>query len=127
MAIPVTLLYGGISALIVVVLGINVSRLRIMTKTHVSKPPPKELIRPIRAHANAAEWTPLLLILLGMLEMSHVASRPLHIFGGTIVGARLLHAFGVLGRNRSHIVAATFNYTLVTTMAIMAIKIHFAR
>jgi hypothetical protein len=32
-AIPVTLLYGGLSALLVVVLGLNVSRIRIATKT----------------------------------------------------------------------------------------------
>ncbi len=126
MAIPVTSLYGGLCALLTVGLGLNVSVLRLRTGTYVGKELPKPLVRPVRAHGNAAEWVPLGIVLLAVLELSGASSGLLHVAGGTFLAARALHAFGVLAKNRSGMAGATLTYLVVAAMGAEAIRLHFA-
>ena len=87
LAIPVTLLYGGLSVLLVTLLGVNVSRLR-GTAVGVYTPLPAGLVRAVRAHGNAAEWVPLGIFLLLLLELSAAGSRfTLHLLGGSFAPA----------------------------------------
>jgi uncharacterized membrane protein YecN with MAPEG domain len=126
-SIPVTLLYGGLNALLAVLLGLNVSRLRIATRTYAGQPQPKELTIPVRAHGNAAEWVPLGLVLLLLLELSHAGSRfTLHLVGGTFFLARILHGAGLYGAFRLHVAGAALNYLIVAVMSIWAIALRFA-
>lgn len=125
-AIPVTLLYGGLNALLVVVLGLNVSRIRIATRTLAGHPQPKELTLPVRAHGNAAEWIPLGLVLLLALELSRPGDRfALHLLGGAFLLARLLHAAGFYGRYALSVAGATLNYVVVAAMALWAVALRF--
>jgi uncharacterized membrane protein YecN with MAPEG domain len=126
-AIPVTLLYAGLTGLLVLLLGINVSRVR-GTAVGVATPLPPELIRPVRAHGNAAEWVPLALLLLLALELSGTASSgTLHLLGGGLFLGRLLHAAGVLGRNKLSLVGASLNYLVVLALGVKVLAAHFAR
>lgn len=59
MSIPVTLLYGGVTFLLVTALGLNVSRARGPAKAGLATPVPESIQREVRAHGNAAEWAPL--------------------------------------------------------------------
>jgi uncharacterized protein len=125
-AIPVTLLYGGLNALLVVVLGFNVSRIRIATKTLAGLPQPQELTLPVRAHGNAAEWVPLGLVLLLALELSGAVSPfSLHLLGGLFFLARVLHAVGFYSRTRLTVAGAALNYTVLAVMSIWAIVLRF--
>lgn len=125
-SLPVTLLYGGLCALLVVGLGLNVSRLRIATRTLAGQPQPKELTLPIRAHGNAAEWVPLGLGLLLVLELSRPDARfALHLAGGTFFLARVLHAVGFYGRSRLSVAGATLNYLVLAAMGGWAIVLRF--
>ena len=91
----------------------------------MGREPPKQLIRPIRAHGNAAEWIPLGIVLLAILELSHVSSLSLHVLGGTLLGARVLHAVGALGKNHATTIGATLNYLVLGAMAGWALVLHF--
>lgn len=123
-SVPVTLLYGGLNSLLVVALGLNVSRLRIATRALAGEPQPKELTIPVRAHGNAAEWIPLGLILLLVLELARPDSRfALHMLGGTFFLARVLHAVGFHGRARLRVAGATLNYAVLTAMSVWAIAL----
>jgi uncharacterized membrane protein YecN with MAPEG domain len=125
-SVPVTLLYGGLNALLVTVLGIQVSRLRGAHGVGVEKPIPAEMIRPVRAHANATEWVPLGLLLLLVIELSGAGSRfTLHLAGGTLLLGRVLHAAGFYGRNKLSAVGAALTYLDLLAMAIWAIAIRF--
>ena len=126
MPLPVTLLYGGICALLVTLLGTQVSLIRLRTKTFTSTDLPRELVRPVRAHGNAAEWVPLGILLLAMLELSGLTSMWLHLLGGALVAARVLHAFGILAKNSLSVVGATLNYLVLAAMSGWAIWLHFA-
>ncbi len=124
--VPVTLLYGGLNVLLVTFLGMQVSRLRSAHRAGVDGPVPAGLIRPIRAHANAAEWVPLGLILLLALELSGVGNRfTLHLCGGSLLLGRVLHAAGIYGRNKLSMAGAAITYLLMVVMAVWAIVTRF--
>lgn len=126
--VPVTLLYGGLNALLVTVLGMQVSRLRGAHGVGVGKPIPAEMIRQVRAHGNAVEWVPLGLILLLALELSGAGSRfTLHLAGGTLLLGRVLHAAGLYGRNKLSVVGATLTYLDLLAMAVWAIAVRFVQ
>lgn len=128
MPIPVvTLLYGGLTALLVTLLGANVSRLRISLKAGPGASLP-ELVRPVRAHGNAAEWAGLGLLLLLVLELSHAGgSAVLHLFGGLFFLARVVHAYGIYAKSRVLMLGAATNYLVMVAMSVWAIGFHFAQ
>jgi uncharacterized membrane protein YecN with MAPEG domain len=124
--VPVTLLYGGLNALFIAFLGIQVSRLRSAHRTGVDEPVPAGLVRPIRAHANAVEWVPLGLILLLALELAGAGNRfTLHLCGGSLLLGRVLHAAGLYGRNKLSVAGAAINYLVIVVMAVWAIVTRF--
>jgi hypothetical protein len=126
MNLPVTLLYGGLTGLLLTLLGLNVSLRRLSGRVRSSQPVPPELWRPWRAHGNAAEWIPLGLVLLLALELSGRVGRfPLHLLGGTFLLARALHAAGLLTRWRLSTLGATLNYLVLAVMAGLALWLRF--
>ena len=125
--VPITLLYGGLTALLVTLLGANVSSLRLLLKAGPRDLPP-ELVRPVRAHGNSAEWAALGLLLLLVLELSRAAgSTVLHLFGGLFFLGRAFHAYGIYGRSALHMVGALINYLVLLGMSAWAIWFHFVR
>ncbi len=124
--IPVTLLYGGLNALLVTLTGANVSRLR-GTTVGLDTPLPAAFLRPVRAHGNAAE-VPLGLRLLLALEISAAGSPfTLHLLAGSFFLARVLHAAGVYGRSKLSVAGAGLTYLLLLVMSVWAIAAHVAR
>jgi uncharacterized protein len=121
-----TLIYGGMCALLVTLLGMNVSRLRGRA-VGVGDPLPPELVRPVRAHGNAAEWVPLGILLLLMLELSHAGGvKTLHTLGGTFFLGRVLHAAGVYTKSPLSVIGAGLNYLVLLIMSVWAIALRFA-
>ncbi len=124
--VPVTLLYGGLNALLITILGMLVSKARAAADVGVETPVPKEMIRAVRAHGNAIEWVPLGLVLLLAIELSGAGTRfTLHLAGGTLLLARVLHAVGFHGRNKLSMVGAALTYLVLAAMSVWAIAIRF--
>jgi len=81
----------------------------------------------VRAHATAAEWVPLAVLLLLALELSAAGTRfMLHLLGGTFLLARVIHAIGVYRRSKLSVAGASLNYALLLVMSVWAIAAHFA-
>ncbi len=125
--LQVTLLYGGLTALLVTLLGVNISLRRLHLRAFVTSGPKPELIRPVRAHGNAAEWVPLAIVLMAILELSGANATTLHVLGGSLLFARLIHAYGLLFKSFISTVGATINYAVIGAMSSWAIWLHFAR
>ena len=124
--VPVTLLYGGLNALLITVLGIQVSRARATLGVGVETPVPGTMIRKVRAHGNAIEWAPIGLILLLAIELSGAGTRfTLHLAGGTLLLGRALHAAGFYGRNKLSEAGAGLTYLVLLATSIWAIAIRF--
>jgi uncharacterized membrane protein YecN with MAPEG domain len=126
MPVPVTLLYGGVTALLIVLLGLNVTRARGKMNAHFGTSP-DSIAREQRAHGNAAEWAPLGILLLLLLELAGVSSLALHVLGGSLVAGRVMHAAGALIRRRTPLVSlgATLNYLVTAVLAGWAVALHF--
>lgn len=126
--LPVTLLYGGLTVLLVVALGALVSARRGAQKVGPGQTPDAELAWRVRAHGNAAEWSPLGLVLLGLIEAAGGTSNALHTAGGLFFLGRVFHALGMYRRpSRLHTLGAAINYTVLTVLAVWAIALRFTR
>lgn len=118
-ALRYAMLASGAVGLLVAGLGIHVSLTRIRRKNRRSDGGGDvELIRRIRAHGNAAEHVPLLLVLLGLVAAAGVPAGAVLGAGVAIGVARVLHATGVLaGRRALSIAGATITYVLEVGLA----------
>ena len=85
-----------------------------------------ENMRMIRAHGNGAEWLPLQIVLLLMLELGGGGSTMLHVAGGTVLGARLLQVASHLLRAPTGTIGATLTYLVTAGMAGWAVWMRFA-
>jgi uncharacterized membrane protein YecN with MAPEG domain len=117
MLLHVSLLYGGLTVLLVTLLGGNVSRLRGKLRAGAGTALPPDLVRPHRAHGNATEWAPLWLALLVALELSgRVSPLWLHLLAGAFFGGRVLHAVGFYRRSSLVAVGAGLTYLVMLVM-----------
>jgi uncharacterized membrane protein YecN with MAPEG domain len=123
----VTLLYGGLLGLLVAALGINVTLVRWKVGVYVDPAaPPKKLFVAIRAHGNAIEWTPMLVIMMLLVEVSGGSSLWLHIVGGLVVLARVLHGVGFSTRLRTSVAGAGLTWLVAVWLPWWALWLHFA-
>ena len=90
----VTPIYAGILALLFFVLSYRVILLRGHGASLGDGGNPV-LLRRIRAHGNFSEYVPFILLMIGMLELSHFSIYVLHALGVTLVVARLLHGYAL--------------------------------
>lgn len=90
----VTLLYGGALALWFLVLSIRVIQGRMGAgNPSLGDGGNPMMLRRIRGHANFAEYVPLILVLMGFLELSGLPKWVLHVLGITLLTGRLLHGY----------------------------------
>jgi uncharacterized membrane protein YecN with MAPEG domain len=121
MNLPVTILYGSLSALITILLALNVSLHRMQHKVSAGDPIPDRMFRKVRAHGNSVEWLAVTVLLLAFLELQGAPSLQLHIFGGVMVVARILHSIFMLGRLKLTMLSATTTYVLTAWMAVQSL------
>jgi uncharacterized membrane protein YecN with MAPEG domain len=91
----ITGFYLGVLALLYVVLGLQVSRLRRGNRVVFGDGDNIKLRSAIRAHANFAEYVPIIVLLVAMLEMSGLPATRVHLLMGALLVARLLHPLGM--------------------------------
>ncbi len=88
-------LYGGLVAILLLVLAILVSRLRGELNVRLGDGGDPRLMRAIRTHANAVEWAVPTLVLLLIAELNRASPLLLHACGVALVLGRVLHAVGL--------------------------------
>src|SRR5689334_18600780 len=84
-------IYAGLLALLYLVLSYRVVQMRGKGMPSLGDGGLEPLQRRIRGHANFGEYVPLLLLMLGALELGHLPAAWLHALGATLLVARLLH------------------------------------
>ena len=117
--VTVTLFYAGALALWFFVLSLKVSLARVgPDKPSLGDGGNPKMQRMIRGQANFAEYVPLILLLIGLLELHGLAKWALHALGATLLLGRLLHGYAlsftpnsVFGRSAG--IALTFIALLV--------------
>src|SRR6185503_10157130 len=91
----VTPLYAALLAIWLVVLGLRVTHYRRLAKVSLGDGGNMALQRAIRGQANFAEYVPVALILLLILELSRFSLYLVHALGILLILARLLHGYAL--------------------------------
>ena len=95
--VPVTALYAGLCALLLLALAAQISRYRMKFKIRFGDGGNSQLLRAVRAHGNAVEWILPMLLLLLIAELNHASHILLHTCGIVFIAARVAHAVGLSG------------------------------
>ena len=93
--LPITLTIAGAAALLNLWLSVRVSLLRRRHRVSIGHAGNEQVETRMRAHANFIEYTPLFLILLGLIELARGSQTWLWATAIAFVLGRLAHAFGM--------------------------------
>ena len=121
----ITGIYAGIAGLMLIWLSVRVISVRRRTRISVGPAGNDELERAMRVQGNFVEYTPLTLILILAIEMMGFSAIAVHIFGATLIAARLIHFLGFRSAAAPGILrvggmAITFTLLLVLSLLVIA-------
>ena len=83
-----------------------------------------EMLRAMRVHANFAEYAPLTLVLLGMLELQASPAWVLHALSVLLLASRCLHAYGLSQTDenfRFRVLGMMGTFTTMGTAAVLLV------
>ena len=123
----VTATYGGALALIFALLSAHVVMVRVRTEVHHGDGGNLALNRVIRAHGNFAEYVPLSLFLIGLIEAGGGSAILVHWLLLPLLVARLMHPVGMqmpVGSFSQYVwrgVSATATWVILVVAAIVLV------
>jgi uncharacterized protein len=88
-------LYAALLAILFFVLSARTGNLRRRLKIAVGDAGNIKLLRAMRVHANFAEYVPICLLLVLMVEMQGASNWVVHTLGASLLIGRIFHAYGV--------------------------------
>ncbi len=94
--VPITSCLAAILALMMVALSFQVSLRRRQLALSHGDGGDQVLRRRIRAHGNFIEYSPLAAIVILLVELAGTNPATVWALGGALVGARVVHALGML-------------------------------
>ncbi|HEX7031345.1 MAG TPA: MAPEG family protein [Gammaproteobacteria bacterium] len=126
---PVTALYAGLLALLLIALAARVPLLRRKHRVGIGSGGNPELALAVRVHGNATEYVPAAVLLLLLAELNGLPAWSLHAAGSGFFLARIVHAVGLggnagystarfLGTALSWLVIAVLAATLIFNMLV---------
>jgi uncharacterized membrane protein YecN with MAPEG domain len=92
---PITALYAGMLAPLLILLSVRVIRQRRGARVAVGDGGDTMLLRRMRVQANFAEYVPFALLLMALAENLQTWSWYLHLQGLVLLAGRISHAYGV--------------------------------
>ncbi len=116
--------WAALLALLYLVLSVLVIRQRYRSRTAIGLGTAEGLLRASRAHGNFAEYAPLALVLMLLLEQGGSAPWLLHGLGAALLLGRASHALGISRspeqlRFRQLGMLLTFGVLLVAALALL--------
>ena len=118
----VTGIYAALGALLLLVLAVRISLARRAARVGIGDGGNHELVKRIRAHANAAEYLPIALLLLLLLDLGQTPPLWLHVFGVALIVGRVLHAIGLsrtAGESFGRLVGIALTWGVLLAMAVL--------
>lgn len=97
MQAPITALYAGLLGLLMLVLSFRVVAVRRATSIGLGDGGNALLLSRIRIHGHFAEYVPLALVLMLLLELNGTSATWLHGLGIALLAGRLAHVQGLEG------------------------------
>lgn len=90
----ITSIYAALLALLFLALSLRVVRFRREHRLSLGDAGNTSLLKRMRAQANCAEYTPIGLLLLLLVEMQGAPAILVHLLGLALLVGRILHAYG---------------------------------
>jgi len=123
-ALIVSPFYVGLCALIFFILSVMVIRLRAVRHVWFGDAGHADLHRAIRVQANFAEYTPLALLVIVVVEAAGYSIWIVHALGIALVAGRILHACGLMrsaGASFGRFVGTNLTFLVLVTGGILLI------
>ncbi len=124
----ITLVTAGCCGLLYFVLTLRVVQLRQTHKVMIGDGGHDPLLSRIRAHANFAEYVPIILILMGLIEMRTGVTELLTATGVLLFLIRIAHAAGMArpAPNPFRIAGAAGTWIILVGLSIWAIVLAYS-
>ena len=125
---PITSLFAGLLSLLFIALSVLVIVRCYQTKTAVGAGADDQMQRRIRAHANFAEYTPLVLLLMALCETAGSSGALLQALGAAFVAGRISHAYSMVfheprhGRILFRQIGMVITFSVLGIFALMALS-----
>jgi uncharacterized protein len=122
-------LYAALLALLFVALSVRTLRLRRSLKIGLGDAGNAQMLRAVRVHANFAEYAPLGLLLVYMVEVQGAPSLLVHALGACLVLGRASHAYGVSQTKENYrfrVAGMAMTFTVLVSSALYLLFV-FAR
>ena len=120
----VTTFYAALCTLLVLFLAGRVIALRFRLRIGIGDGGNHDLQKAVRVHANAIEYLPLALLLLGGMELNGYPDGVIHAFGITLLVSRQQQAWGLSrtsGVSPGRFAGVVLTLLLMVAMAVFAI------
>ena len=124
MSVAVTSLYAGLLAPLYLWLTFRVIRFRRAERVDMGTGESRLLERYVRAHANFAEYAPLSLLLLALLELGERPGWLLRLLGLALLAGRVAHAWSFSAaelRLRSRTAGMMLTITPIALLALLCL------
>ena len=95
MILPITLTIAGAAAIVNIWLAVRIVMVRIKAKVLIGDGSNPLLVARMRAQLNYVEYTPFVLILMGLIELARGTSTWLWAAGIIYILGRIVHPFGL--------------------------------
>jgi len=116
--LPISGFYAALLAMLMLILAYQVVKQRVRHKAGLGHQQHDDLLVAGRAHANATEYIPIMLILLAAAELNGANPTLLHTAGVAMLLSRLVHAWGFsAAKGKTH--RGRYWGTLVTWLTIL--------
>ncbi|MCJ8158620.1 MAPEG family protein [Sphingomonas sp. LaA6.9] len=125
MILPITLTIAGAAAVVNIWLAMRVGRVRTAEKVSIGDGGNPQLTARMRAHANFVEYTPFVLILIGLIEFANGTTLWLWGVGALYILARVAHAFGMDGVGKARMVGTLVTFLTLLGLGLYAIAIPY--
>lgn len=112
-ALPITLMTAGAAAILNLWLAMRTGSVRTKAKIDIGDGGNALLIRRMRAHANFVEYTPFILILIGLIEFTTGTSLWLWVASAVFLLGRVGHALGMEGLPGGRMVGTIITFALL--------------
>ena len=121
----ITATYLAVLALLYAALGLRVARLRRRKRAVFGDGDNAELRAAIRGHANFAEYVPIIVLMVAILEASGSSALTIHLLMGALLLSRVLHPIGMhasprtLQFNLGRVAGITITVTVLIAAALL--------
>lgn len=120
--IPITAIFTGILALMLVGISIRVTVLRAKKKINFFDGGDPEMGVAVRVQGNFVEYVPMAIALMGLIEAMGAKHWIVYLFGIVLVLARITHAWGLYaGVFQGRVVGTTATWVLIAAGGLLVL------